>query len=83
MTNKMTDIESIIGAYQVPRRAAELYMEAKRHIDTEAGYRAFYELEKFVKANNLETDILFDLAADFAWDGSLNEAVERMRLEEA
>ena len=42
------------------------------------GYKAFYELEKYIVDNELDTDILFDLAADFDWDDKLMNETNKL-----
>lgn len=59
-----------------------LYNEAKAHLNEDAGYRAYYDLEKYVVDNNRDTNILFDLGADFAWDSRLDDAVNQLALED-
>lgn len=59
-----------------------LMKKAKRNLNSPSGYKAYYELEKYVVDHNLDDDILYDLAADFRWDDDLNDAVNELAIAE-
>lgn len=50
----------------------------KGNLNKPEGYKAFYELEKYITDNKLDTSILYDLAADFDWDDRLNDEVNKL-----
>ena len=60
-----------------------LYHKAYNNLDTEEGYKAYHEFENYIKSNNLDDAILYDLAAEFKWDSELGRAVERLEAEES
>lgn len=64
--------------YNIDEHAVELLLEAQRNLDREPGYRAYYELAKYLHETNQSADVLYDLAADFSWDDRLTNAVERL-----
>lgn len=64
--------------YKIDEHAVELLLEAQHNLDSEPGYQAYYELAKYLHETNQSADVLYDLAADFAWDDRLSDAVARL-----
>lgn len=42
------------------------------------GYRAYYELEKYILDNNLDDGVLYDMASEFRWDDKLEKALNEL-----
>lgn len=67
------DVKRIQSVYDVPEDVAKMYIEMKDYLDTDKGYDIYYKMEKTIRDNKYNTDILYDAAADFRWDGTLTE----------
>ena len=77
------EIKATAKEFGITYEIAEQVEFTKHHVNTEAGYKAFYELEKIFKDNkNLSDGVMYDLSAWFAWDGRLENAVNRLAIEE-
>ena len=55
-----------------------LEKDIKSNLDSDQGYKAYYELEKYIVDNKLDNSILYDLAGDFAYNDKLNNAVNEL-----
>lgn len=73
--NEGYTVKDITETYTVSEEAAALAIACRRNRDTVAGYRAYYLLERIVTEEDMSTEILFDVAADFAWDDRLENAM--------
>lgn len=79
------DKEFIKDIYDLDDTAFELWKTAKLNTniiwddwkEAEIGYKAYWELEQYIKKHNMIDDVLFDLAADFKWDKGLENACKR------
>jgi len=69
---------SLIDTYGIDAVEAILVKAAHNNLNTDAGYRAYYLLDRYIAENHLSMEILFDLAADFAWDDRLEKAVKAL-----
>ena len=63
--------------YGITEAEYNLYVTAYTNLNTEIGYDAYYQLHKAVIARDGDRAILADLAASFAWDSRLSEAIEQ------
>lgn len=64
--------------YNIDDRAVELLRNARSYLDSDKGYRAYYQLAKYLHETNQSDEVLYDLAADFAWDDRLSDAVAKL-----
>ena len=69
---------SLIQTYGINEVEAVLVKAAHNNLNADAGYRAYYLLDRYIAENHLSMEILFDLAADFAWDDRLEKAVKAL-----
>lgn len=60
--------------YHITDAEAQLWYIAESNLNTETGYAAYYALEKSITRRHGDTDVLYDLAPEFAWDDRLNDA---------
>ena len=58
------------------KAAKILYDKVMANLNTNAGYDAYYELERNQKQYRISDDDLCDLAAEFAWDERFDEAIK-------
>ena len=70
--------EHTIKTYNMTPQQAELAQTAYDNLNTELGFKAYFELEQLTKLNKLNDAILYDLAADFDWDNKLANAIEKL-----
>lgn len=70
------DKAGFIECYQITEEEYALALECAQNIDTEKGYEAYAKLEMSVEKRKGDCNILADMAADFAWDERLSEAVD-------
>lgn len=84
--NKVKDEGHIRSVYNLDKKAFELYKQAELNTDiihannprkAEIGYKAYWDLEQYLRNNNMDDDVLYDLAADFAWNSGLSDACKR------
>lgn len=84
--NKVEDERHIRSVYNLDKKAFELYKQAELNTDiihannprkAEIGYKAYWDLEQYLRNNNMDETVLYDLAADFAWDTGLSDACKR------
>lgn len=68
--------------YHLTDSQAALAVEIENNLNTERGYKAYYELYKSIVDNNSDKAILYDEAANFAWDDKLEEAFNRLAIED-
>lgn len=61
-----------------PEDVVQLIKTAVLNKDTSRGYKAFYELEKRILDEGLDSSILYDVAAEFTWDDRLNDEVNKL-----
>lgn len=67
-----------LDVYNLLSSEIELVEIVRKNLNTEAGYQAFYKLEKSIIDRVGDQAILYDLAADFNWDNKLEEALKRI-----
>ena len=72
----------VAETYKIPQELADLVVEARLNLNTDKGYRAFYEAEKLCKDKGYDDACLYDLAVDFAWDRRLEVAINRLARDE-
>ena len=84
--DRVKDEGHIRSVYNLDKKAFELYKQAELNTDiihannprkAEIGYKAYWDLEQYLRKNNMDDDVLYDLAADFAWNGGLSNACKR------
>lgn len=81
------DKEHIKSLYGLDDTAFELWKTARLNTDiihynnpkkAEIGYKAYWDLKNYIKEHNIDDEVLWELAPDFAWDGGLSDYVEKM-----
>lgn len=67
----MTNLKEV---YNITEAECVLYHIAHEGRNTETGYVAYYALDKSIRRRGGCMDVLYDLAASFAWDDRLENA---------
>jgi hypothetical protein len=71
------DYDRIKQVYGLTPSEFRLYKTARNNLDTEKGYEAYYALMTAIRNRNGDDEVLYDLAASFAWDDKLAKAGDR------
>ena len=83
---RLANKQHIMDVYGIDDTAFDLYKIAELNTDiihadnpakAEIGYKAYYDLTKYLEEAGLPDDILYDLAADFEWSDKLDNAFRR------
>lgn len=74
------ELEPDYSIYNLTDDQIEQVKFIENNLDTPAGYKAYYELEKEITDEGGCMDIFYDLSADFAWDNRLSVALTRLAL---
>lgn len=84
--DRVRDENRVRSVYNLDKRAYELYKLAELNTDiihsnnprkAEIGYKAYWDLAQYLRNNNMDETVLYDLAADFRWDSGLDNACKR------
>lgn len=75
---RLETADDIAKAYHIPKHLAELVIKIRSELDTQQGYEDYFKLEVAILDGNYDTNILFDVAADFKWDDKLNDALNKL-----
>lgn len=76
----------IMKLYDLDETAFELWKTARLNTNiihennpgkAEIGYKAYWDLQNYIKQNDMNDDVLSDLSAEFAWDRRLHNACKR------
>ena len=73
-------IQELSSNYNLDREQAQLALECEKNLDTDAGYKAYYELTKSVVDSGADQDILYDMAANFQWDDKLGDEFDKLAI---
>ena len=71
------DFSRAANFYGLTPSELQLYKTAEENLDTEKGYEAYFALTRSIDSRKGDDTVLYDLAADFAWDDRLSKAAER------
>lgn len=74
------ELEPDYSIYNLTDDQIEQVKFIENNLDTPAGYKAYYELEKEITDEGGCMDIFYDLSADFAWDNRFSVALTRLAL---